>query len=71
MGRTEAGLLRIENLMAHTDASSRRWAGICKILHSIIRLSEDFSMEDIHRHINEKEFEAIALYEFLIFSASR
>ena len=59
----DRGLLRIENLMAHTDASSRRWAGICKILHSIIRLSEDFSMEDIHRHINEKE--AIALYEFL------
>ena len=56
----DRGLLRIENLMAHTDASSRRWAGICKILHSIIRLSEDFSMEDIHRHINKKE--AIALY---------
>ena len=59
----QRGWLRMDKILSHTDTSSRTWAGVYSSPDSILRISEDFSQDDVRRHINEKE--AIALYKFL------
>ena len=59
----QRGWLRMDKILSHTDASSRRWAGVYSSPDFILRISEDFSQDEVQRHINEKE--AMALYKFL------
>ena len=53
----------VSNSISHTDASSRRWAGILRTIDNVFQISEDFTEEELSRHINEKE--ALALFRFL------
>ena len=39
----QGGLLRMEKILSHTNASSRRWAGVYSSPHLMLRISEDLS----------------------------
>ena len=60
---TEHTYVRLQNTLAHTDASSRRWAGLFQTISHTLTFSEDFSSKELLLHINEKE--ALALYRTL------